>query len=172
MDQLKYPIGRFVAPENISDQRLMEAIDDIGVFPEKLKDAVQLLGENGLNSTYRPNGWTGRQVVHHISDSHMNALIRFKLALTEENPTIKPYMEDLWALLADYTAPVDETMRLIVAIHYRLHLLLTSLSDAQWSRTFYHPENKSSISLKRNALLYQWHGNHHLAHLSLIYSSL
>jgi len=170
-DQLKYPLGKFAAPENISDERLQEAIVDLGVFPEKLQTALNQLGSDGLNQTYRPGGWNGRQVVHHIADSHLNAFVRFKLALTEENPTIKPYREDLWAALADYSTPIEPSLRLITSIHYRWHLLMTSMSDKQWARTFYHPENKSNITLRRNALLYQWHGNHHLAHLNLIISS-
>ena len=171
MEELKYPIGRFSSPENISDQQLGAAISDILFLPEKLNAIVQLLGEDGLNQPYRPGGWTGRQVVHHLGDSNMNALIRFKLALTEENPTIKPYKEELWAGLSDYGTPVARSMQLIAAIHTSLHVLMTSLSNEQWSRTFYHPENKSSITLRRNALLYQWHGNHHLGHLNLIIST-
>lgn len=170
LDKLKYPIGKFVAPEKISDQRLKEAIADIGALPEKLQDAVELLGTDGLEIAYRPGGWNGRQVIHHIADSHLNALVRFKLALTEENPTIKPYREDLWSALADYAAPVDHSLQLIASIHSRWHLLMTSMSEEQWARTFYHPENKLSITLNRNALLYQWHGNHHLGHLNLISS--
>ena len=172
IDQLKFPIGRFVAPETISDQQITEAVTDIGALHKKLGEAIQLLDQDGLNQPYRPGGWTGSQVVHHLADSHMNALVRFKLALTEENPTIKPYREDLWAALADYAAPVEQSMQLIASLHSRWYLLLASLSEHHWARTFYHPENKASITLKRNALLYQWHGNHHLAHLHLIISAL
>lgn len=171
MDKLKYPIGRFEAPENISDDRLQEAISDIGALPEKILAATKLLGSDKLDHPYRPGGWNGRQVIHHIADSHLNAMIRFKLALTEENPTIKPYKEDLWAALADYSAPIDHSLQLITAIHYKWHQLMDSLSNEHWKRTFYHPENKTSITLMRNALMYQWHGNHHLGHLNLIVSS-
>lgn len=171
MDKLKYPIGIFEAPENISDERLSNAISDIGQLPEKIQAAARHLESGGLDHPYRPGGWTARQVIHHIADSHLNAIVRCKLALTEDNPTIKPYREDLWALLPDYSASVEYSLHLIKSIHYKWHLLLTSLSDEQWDRTFFHPEKKSSISLKQNALLYQWHGNHHLAHLHLIISN-
>ncbi len=171
MDKLKYPIGKFEAPESISDERLQEAIADIGAFPEKIQAAAKLLGSERLARPYRPGGWNGRQVIHHVADSHLNAMIRFKLALTEENPTIKPYREDLWAALADYAAPIEQSLQLITSVHYRWHLLMTSLSDDQWARTFYHPENKLSTTLRRNTLLYQWHGNHHLGHLHLISTS-
>nr|MBI1228873.1 putative metal-dependent hydrolase [Cytophagales bacterium] len=168
MDALKYPIGRLSFPETISDELVSAAIADIGALPEKILSVLQQMGETALDQPYRPGGWTGRQVIHHIADSHMNALIRFKLALTEDNPTIKPYKEALWANLPDYTTSVDPSLQLISAIHNRLELLLSSLSNEQWERTFYHPENKSSITLRKNVLLYQWHGNHHLGHLNLI----
>lgn len=168
MDELKYPIGRFSSPETISDEMASAAIADIGALPEKILSVLQQMGATALDQPYRPGGWTGRQVIHHIADSHMNALIRFKLALTEDNPTIKPYKEALWADLPDYTTSVDPSLQLISAIHNRLELLLSSLSNEQWERTFYHPENKSSITLRKNVLLYQWHGNHHLGHLNLI----
>lgn len=171
MDKLKYPIGKFAVPESISDERFRKAISDIGDFPEKIQAAARSLESDRLDQSYRPGGWSGRQVIHHIADSHLNSLVRFKLALTEENPTIKPYREDLWAALPDYTAPIEHSLQLITSIHYKWHLLMTSLSDEQWERTFFHPENKSSITLKQNTLLYQWHGNHHLAHLYLIISN-
>ncbi|MGY3211210.1 YfiT family bacillithiol transferase [Mucilaginibacter sp. HD30] len=113
-----------------------------------------------------PGGWTIRQVVHHVADSHLNSIIRFKWAMTEDNPTIKAYHEDLWAKLADYKLPIEPSLIMLEGIHARLTALLDSFTDEDFNRTFIHPESGATILLKRNLALYSWHGRHHLAHIA------
>ncbi len=126
---------------------------------------MNLLNEQELNKPYRPGGWTLRQLIHHLADSHANSLTRFKLALTENNPTIKPYEEAEWAKQADYNMPVAPALKMLEGIHERWAYLLKNMSDSDFERTFYHPESKISISLKKALALYNWHCLHHLAHL-------
>jgi hypothetical protein len=162
---LQYPIGRFEwRGQNSADdrRRLIDAIDQT---PANLRAAVEDLSEQQLDTPYRPGGWTVRQVTHHVPDSHMNAYIRFRLALTEEEPTIKPYDEGRWAELADArTAPVETSLALLEALHLRWAMLLRSLSDADFARQFRHPE-LGIVSLDKNLALYVWHGRHHVAHV-------
>lgn len=143
-------------------------IEEIRVLPASLREAVVGLTHEQLDSPYRPGGWTVRQVVHHIGDSHMNSLIRLKLALTEDNPVIKPYEEALWADLADSTKPeVHVSLNLLEALHIRFVLLFESLNDGQWLRTYRHPVN-GETNLYQHLVLYAWHGNHHLAHITAL----
>jgi hypothetical protein len=160
-----YPIGRFHRPESVSAEALMKAITTLTEFPARLEEAVSGLTDEQLDSTYREGGWTLRQVVHHVADSHMNAFIRIRLALTEDNPTIKTYEESAWATLADSSAPVEWSLTLIESLHARLVMLLKSLDDAEWERTFVHPEN-GSMTIRMTALTYAWHSRHHLAHIT------
>lgn len=163
---LRYPIGKFKWEGQTSDQQRRQHIDEIGAAPARLRDALKGLSEQQLETPYRPGGWTVRQVVHHLPDSHMNAYVRFKLALTEENPTIKPYEEARWAELTDgRTAPVATSLALLESLHHRWVMLLTSLTTADWARTFQHPE-LGPMTLEKNLALYAWHGKHHVAHIT------
>lgn len=163
---LRYPVGKFRFPETVSREERSQFVEQIAEAPARLRSAVAGLGDSQLDTPYRPGGWTVRQVVHHVPDSHLNSYTRFRLALTEDEPTIKPYHEDRWAELPDArTAPVEVSLRLLECLHSRWVGLLRSLSDAQWKRTFRHPD-LGLISLEQNAALYAWHGRHHVAHIT------
>tara|TARA_R110002020_G_scaffold23503_1_gene78098 strand:- start:187 stop:720 length:534 start_codon:yes stop_codon:yes gene_type:complete len=165
IELLKYPIGKFLKPEKISVQNLKEASTYIGSYPQYLKDTVKDFSEAQLNTAYRPGGWTVKQVVHHVADSHMNALTRFKLALTEENPTIKPYDEVAWAKMPDYSLPIEVSLNLIDGIHSKWAVILESMTPSDFQKTYFHPESQSSAPLSEITLMYQWHSQHHLAHI-------
>lgn len=166
LQALKYPIGGLSFPKEISTAMMQEWIDNIASFPNQIKTAIEGLNEAELNWIYRPDGWTIKQVIHHCADSHMNAFIRFKLALTEEIPTIKPYLEASWAQLADTTeVEVDHSVRLLEALHYRWAVLLKSMTEEDFQRKFHHPELKRDLRLQSNLCLYSWHCQHHLAHV-------
>jgi len=165
MEELKYPIGQFKAPENFSGEILENYISIIESFPKKLKLEVENLTKVQLDVPYRPEGWSVIQVVNHCADSHMNALIRVKLALTEETPIIKPYRQELWGELADGAMPIHFSLNILEGVHARWVVLLRSLSDEQWKRGFIHPEKGKELSLKEAAGSYSWHCEHHLAHV-------
>jgi uncharacterized damage-inducible protein DinB len=165
-EKAKYPIGKFTAPASYTQQQMRSWIDDIKTLPGKIRQAVMGLTEQQLDTPYRLGGWTIRQVVHHVADSHANCLTRFKLALTEDNPTIKPYEEADWALLADCKLPVEPSLRMLEGMHIRWAAVLESLNEEQWSRTFYHPGNDDIMPLRKALGLYAWHGKHHLAHIN------
>lgn len=161
----RYPIGKFVKPETISRQQRDSAIASVAELPEKLRNAVNGLDEAQLKTPYRDDGWTVRQVVHHIADSHMNALVRVKLALTEDWPVIKPYDQGAWAVLHDMTAPVEWSLDLLENLHARWVMLLQSLDEQQWQRGFRHPENGPQ-TVEFATTLYGWHSRHHVAHIA------
>ena len=168
MSDLSYPIGKFapVAGETTADQRAAW-ITEIAELPAKFRGVVQRLTDAQLDTPYRPGGWTVRQVVHHVPDSHLNAYIRFKLALTEDNPTIKPYEEARWAELADTKGTlIGVSLVMLEALHRRWVNLLRSMSEEQWSRTYFHPEQQKSLRLDGVLALYAWHGKHHMAHIT------
>lgn len=166
MEKLKYPIGTFQKPISITATDLKIWISIIENFPNKIKLLTEKLSIEQLNWVYRPNGWTIKQVVHHCADSHMNSLIRFKLALTEENPTIKPYNEANWANLFDSVSDdISASILIIEGIHKRWILLLSSFDESHFKRTFYHSENKITYKLDEAIALYAWHCNHHFAHI-------
>jgi hypothetical protein len=165
-EQMKYPTGKFIPPVSYTADDLRHWINDIKVLPGKLRQAVISLNEKQLDTQYRVGGWTIRQVVHHVADSHLNSLIRFKLALTENKPTIKPYEEADWALLPDYRLPVESSLRIIEGIHIHWAALLESFTENEWNRSFVHPESGETIPLKKALALYSWHGKHHLAHIT------
>lgn len=168
MNDPRYPIGRFQAPPGYDPVVRATFIRQIEEAPARLREAVSGLSEQQLDHPYREGGWTVRQVVHHLPDSHMNSYIRFKLAVTEDGPTIKPYDEAQWAKLHDATTGVVEvSLALLEALHHRWVLFLRSLSEAQLSRTFRHPE-LGMISLDQNLALYAWHGRHHVAHITAL----
>jgi hypothetical protein len=166
MSDLRYPIGCFQRPEVVTEAQRNQAIEAIAALPADMRAAVKGWTTEQIDTPYRPDGWTVRQLLHHVPESHMNSYIRFKLALTEEEPTIKPYDEDAWAHLTDATtAPVDVSLDLLDTLHQRWVLLLRSMSAGQWSRTFRHPD-AGVLRLDVNAMLYAWHGKHHLAHIT------
>src|SRR5712692_5875687 len=163
---LRYPIGKFKFPETVSPDDRLKFIDQIEATPARLRAAIAGLSPEQLETPYRPGGWTVRQVVHHVPDSHLNSYVRFKLALTEEEPTIKPYHEDRWAELADArTVPVEVSLALLDSLHRRWVALLRSLAPSDWARTFRHPE-LGPVTLEKNLALYGWHGRHHEAHIT------
>lgn len=167
-DLRRYPIGKFDKNQEITAAEVEGFVNDIANLPAQMRQVVQGLTNDQLDTPYRPGGWTARQVVHHVADSHMNSYIRFKLALTEEAPTIKPYLEDRWAELADSkTEPVEVSLVLLEALHQRWVALLKSLTSTDWQRTFNHPES-GRTPLAKAAGLYAWHGKHHLAHIKMV----
>ncbi len=163
---LRYPIGKFNKKIVVTELMINELISDIESLPALLLTAVFDLTPEQLDTRYRPEGWTIRQVIHHLPDSHLQAYVRFKLALTEENPAIKTYQEHLWAELKDtFETPVEVSLNLLDFLHKRWTILLKSLSPQQFDKTFYHPEWEN-ISLRTTLALYAWHGKHHLAHIT------
>jgi hypothetical protein len=166
MSDLRYPIGKFVMEGEITNARRPELIQHIAETPAKLRAAISGLTDEQLDTLYRPGGWTVRQVVHHVPDSHLNAYIRFKLALTEQEPTIKPYDEKLWAELHDVrNTPIEVSLQLLEALHKRWVILLQSLKPEDFARTLFHPEN-GAMKLDTMLRLYAWHGRHHVAHVT------
>jgi hypothetical protein len=167
LEQLKYPIGKHRYAGSLSPQQLEQCLNAIAVLPEKLKNEVAHLSAAQLDTPYRPGGWTVRQVVHHLGDSHMNALIRFKLALTEDRPTIKPYLEAAWSAMDDNLhMAVEPGLDLVAALHARWMVLLRGLTPAQLQRSYLHPQYNKEYSLEEAVSAYAWHGNHHLAHIT------
>ncbi len=167
MEHLKYPIGKYIE-QSFSDTQLREWLFDIQTLPQHVEHAILNLDEAQLDTPYRPGGWTLKQVVHHVADSHMNAYIRFKLGLTEDNPTIKPYDGSAWALLADTSKlPINISITLLFALHMRWVEILKSITVEQWNRTVFHPEHQKQMTLWYLLGMYAWHGKHHVAHLKL-----
>ena len=162
---LQYPIGQFQFDGEMTSNVISTWINEIEHLPAFLREAVQDLDDEQLDTAYRPGGWTVRQVVHHVADSHMNAYIRFKLALTEQNPVIKPYEEAKWAELSDYQLPIEPSLLLLETLHKRLTNLLRSLTAADLEKTFTHPES-GTVTVGKNIGIYAWHGNHHIAHIT------
>jgi hypothetical protein len=160
----RYPIGKY-QPQPYSDKQLKDWLNDIRFLPGLVENAILNLDEGELDTPYREGGWKISQLVHHIADSHMNAYMRFKLALTEENPTIKPYEEKKWAELADTRLPVNISVTLLHALHARWFEVAKNISGDEWNRTVYHPEHKKDISLWYLLGMYSWHGRHHVAHI-------
>jgi uncharacterized damage-inducible protein DinB len=166
MSDLAYPIGKFTWGGPGSAEDRARRIAEIAAAPAALRDAVAGLSDAQLETAYRPGGWTVRQVAHHVPDSHLNAYVRFKLALTEETPTVKPYDEAAWAELPDVKAvPVEASIDLLARLHERWVAFLSALSEADWKRTFRHPE-LGVVPLEKNLALYAWHGRHHVAHVT------
>ncbi len=166
MSDPRFPIGKFHYEGEPSPEQRARFISDIEQTPAAFRAAVKGLGPQQLDTPYRDGGWTVRQVVHHVPDSHMNAYVRFKLALTEDEPTIKPYAEDRWAKLDDSrSTPVEVSFTLLENLHDRWVRLLRSLSEEEWKRTFRHPE-LGLMPLEKNLALYAWHGKHHTAHVT------
>ena len=163
---LSYPIGKFDFQQTVAPAAIPALIADIEALPERLREAVGGLTGEQLDTPYRPGGWTVRQTVHHVADSHMNSAIRMRLALTEPEPVIRPYEQKLWAELFDArSAPVQPSLDLIQGLHARWVLLLKSMSAEDFARSFRHPEI-GLVRLDKNLALYAWHGKHHTAHIT------
>lgn len=166
---LRYPIGQFIKPANIEQSHLDDWIETIGSFPEMLDNILEIISESQLDIPYRKDGWTVRQVVHHCADSHINAFIRFKLAITENNPVIKPYEESLWAELNDSKyQPINSSLFIIKGVHHRWYVLLKSLDENTLKRKYIHPEHGREFTLEEAIGMYSWHCQHHLAHIKSI----
>jgi hypothetical protein len=162
----RYPIGQFNS-QPFSEKQKAAWLADIQFLPRAVEMAIENLNDTHLETPYRDGGWTVKQLVHHIADSHVNAYCRFKLGLTEINPTIKPYEEQEWALLADIDiVPINTSITMLYALHERLLVTIANLSDEQWHRTVYHPASEKTMSLWFLLGMYAWHGNHHVAHIT------
>jgi hypothetical protein len=165
VDAVRYPVGPCPYPESTTSEERRDWIEDLSALPAKIRAAVAELAPEQLQTPYRAGGWTVVQVVHHVADSHINAYVRFKLALTEDVPTIKPYDEARWATLVDYaTTPAEVSLSLIACLHDRWVRVLQSMTDADFERTLYHPES-GTLSLGSCLAVYAWHGRHHVAHV-------
>lgn len=163
----RYPIGKYESvPYTVAQKNAW--INDIQFLPQAIERAIENLDEVQLNTPYRDGGWTVKQLIHHVADSHMNAYIRFKLGITEENPTIKPYEEQLWANLKDSELPVNLSITLLHALHSRWHYLLLNMTEQEWNRTIFHPASQKQISLWNLLGTYAWHGLHHTAHITTL----
>jgi hypothetical protein len=166
MEDLRYPIGKLDVPETITDAERQQYIQDIAEAPAKLRAVLQGLTPEQLDTPYRLGGWTVRQVVHHLPDSHMNGYVRYKLALTEDEPTIKPYDEARWAELPEAkTGPIEVSLTLFESLHQRWVMMLKAMKAEEWSRSLVHPE-RGKMSLDKYTALYAWHCRHHVAHIT------
>jgi len=167
LDALKFPIGEFIASEKINYEFLKTCIEDVKNFPNSLETLVMELTTAELNYKYRPGGWTIKQVVHHCADSHMNSLLRFKLALTEDTPVIRPYFEDRFAELPDsLDKNLESSLLLLKGLHMKLSRIMAGLSNAELRKKYMHPEHGQEFELHQVVATYAWHSNHHLAHIA------
>jgi hypothetical protein len=162
----RYPIGRFVLPLAVTEHERRAWLEDLRTAPALLRAAVSGLSDAQLDTPYRDGGWTVRQVTHHVPDSHVNAYVRVKLALTEPNPTIKPYDEGAWATLADAKAQLALSLQLLDVVHAKLLLVLAELTEQDWKRSFFHPAKNATQTIEQTIALYAWHGKHHAAHVT------
>jgi hypothetical protein len=169
LEQLKFPIGPFICPKDITKTDLDLWIDTLEQFPKKLEQLVSDLSNLQLDTPYRPEGWTVRQVIHHLADSHHHSYIRFKWALTEDKPIIKYYYEALWAELNDAkSAPIHLSLNHLKAVHAKLVYVLKRLDETELNKSFIHPEHNEEVVLKKNIGIYAWHCNHHYAHIETL----
>jgi uncharacterized damage-inducible protein DinB len=168
MSDPRFPIGKFSFEGTINEQQRAQCLNDIAEAPALLRAAVKGLSDKQLDTPYRDGGWTVRQLVHHVPDSHMNAYVRFKLAMTENEPTIRPYMEDRWAELSEAkTGPIEMSLQLLENLHERWVVFLRTLKAEDWKRTFRHPD-LGVLPLEKVLALYAWHGKHHVAHVTVL----
>jgi hypothetical protein len=167
LEELKYPIGKFSVEGEITDEQVAQWINGIASLPVKLRDAINGLTDEQLNTPYRPGGWTVKQVVHHIGDSHLNSIIRFKWTITEDKPVIKAYNEKKWAETKDYELyDINDSLDFITMLHKKFVVLLKSFTSEDLNRIFVHPETNKEVILLRNVGIYEWHGRHHTAHIT------
>ena len=169
LEALRYPIGKFKDPEVYSSNDIARWIREIEEAPKSFRQELKSFNDEMLDETYRPDGWTARQVIHHVVDSHLNAYIRFKLTLTEDKPVIKPYNETQWAELIDSKlTPVEVSLLLLESLHHRFVIVLKSIKENELTRSYFHPANNREYSLKTAMALYAWHGKHHLEHIRIV----
>ena len=168
LDSLKYPAGKFKLPEEYTNSAIDTWKNEIRRFPEEFRSVAVQLSSEQLDTPYRKAGWTGRQVIHHVADSHLNALIRVKLALTEDNTTVKPYDEQAWAETAEYKLPIEPSLDQISIIHFKLSTLFDSLTENDFRRLYTHPAENYTRPLAYLLALYSWHGKNHLGHLKIL----
>ncbi|QLH47355.1 MAG: putative metal-dependent hydrolase [Bacteroidota bacterium] len=166
LEQLKYPIGQCPYQDEYTADLIQQYITSIRYFPEHLEGVVQHLNEIQLQTPYRPGGWTVNQVIHHCADSHMNMLIRLKLALTEDCPVIKPYLEAMWAEMPDYALPFNVALTILHAVHRKIDAILQGIAPEQLKSTYVHPQYHKTFRISDVICLYAWHGKHHLAHIT------
>ncbi len=166
-DDQRYPIGKY-EPQPYSAEQKEKWLADLRFLPNELELAVQNLDQHQLDTPYREGGWRVQQLVHHVADSHINAYVRFKLGLTEDNPPIKPYEEKDWANLADVSLPINISLTLLHALHLRWVAALKDITDEQWQRTVFHPEHKREMTIWFLLGMYAWHGRHHVAHITAL----
>ncbi len=172
MEDLQFPIGKCPKHEQIDEQDLAKWMNTIKTFPHEVEHLVNSLEAEAYLYRYRPGGWTISQVVHHCADSHMNSYMRFKLALTEENPSIKPYEEAEWAKMKDANEiDLSASLSLLKGLHHRWYVFLNNMSTLDWEKCFYHPESEDLVRLDKNLGIYDWHCRHHLAHIKLAINS-
>jgi len=163
-----YPIGKFTPPAEFTEEVITKLIQDIRILPEHLKKVSKKIKKNKqLQYSYRDGGWSIEQIIHHIADSHMNAFVRYKLALTENNPTIKPYDENLWSETADIQLPIKTSIKLLKALHTKWTVLLENMDKNDFKRTYYHPGYNTTSTLQQLLALYAWHGKHHIAQIEV-----
>ncbi len=172
IEELKYPIGQFAMPIEWNLRKRNECIKTIAQLPEQIKNILKSFNKDQLDLTYREGGWSVRQVIHHLADSHMNSYIRFKWSLTEDNPLIKAYNENDWSTLSDYSFDVESSLILLEGLHARWTQFLRSLKDDDFKRTFVHPESNKTINLNEMVALYAWHSRHHLGHIQIVEKQL
>jgi len=166
LELLRYPTGRYES-KPFSEQQKEAWLNDIKFLPQLLENAIENLDETQLQTPYRDGGWTVQQVVHHVADSHMNAFCRFRLGLTEDNPTIRPYNEADWALLSDVQrVPVNVSITLLYSLHTRWYAMLGDMRSKEWERKIFHPEASKEMTLWYLLGMYAWHGRHHVAHIT------
>ena len=166
IEELKYPVGRYQKPATYEQQDIKEWMSVLAALPSWMDACIENLDQYQLATAYREGGWTVQQVVHHVADSHMNAYIRLKLALTEENPVIKPYAEQLWAELADNKfVPVNVSVTMLQTIHRRMLAVLEHMQPHEWERCYFHPEHQRNVPIWEMVAMYAWHSTHHTEHI-------
>jgi hypothetical protein len=172
IELLKYPTGKFCTPGHFDAEQLEIFKTHISEFPQRLKSVLLHLPENKLDVPYRPEGWTARQVVHHLADSHINSYIRYRWTLTEKRPTIKAYNESDWSLLPDAMhGPINYSVDILSAVHAKWSYFMNQLDESDFKKTFIHPESGKELDLYYLTALYAWHGNHHIGHIKIIVNS-
>ncbi len=173
IDQLKYPIGKFIKGKTYTFEEVKQNIETFSAFPQQLESLVKNWDDKILAVTYREGGWNGRQVINHLGDSHAQLLLRFKTGLTDEKAEIKPYDENKWANLHDsLNSPIQPSLQIVTGVHARLSSLFRTLSESDWQKTIFHPDSKHIFTLAELLALYVWHGSQHLAHLKIIEQSV
>lgn len=165
MQDLKYPIGKFYYDPTFDKSSMADWIQNIKKFPTNVEEVLAKTTPIQIDTPYRPLGWTGRQVVHHVADSHSHALLRFKCALTEHHPTIKPYLEDKYAELIDYILPLDSALMILRGVHIKWINIINAMTNDDWEKGYFHPESGKFFTLHHALALYSWHCRHHLGHL-------